>query len=201
MEFYDGDEFSRYMDAAPTLGTDALVIALLGGDACLRAGEILALAWDDIDHRKGQLRIDESSSHGMVTAPKSGKFRYIPLTRRLGDALRAHRHLRGARVLCQRDGSPWTWKMVFDLARRISRRAGLSKHGVHILRHSFGSALAMRGAPARAIQELMGHADVQTTQRRMHLSPASVNAAIQLLENANFRGDTLEMGKGAEGKS
>jgi len=74
--------------------------------------------------------------------------------------------------------------MVFDLARRISRRAGLSKHGVHILRHSFGSALAMRGAPARAIQELMGHADIQTTQRCMHLSPASVNAAIQLLENA-----------------
>ena len=47
----------------------------------------------------------------------------------------------------------------------------------------------------------MGHADIQTTQRYMHLSPASVNAAIQLLENANFRGDTLEMGKGAEGKS
>jgi site-specific recombinase XerD len=79
--------------------------------------------------------------------------------------------------------------------------AGRSKHGVHILRHSFGSALAMRGAPARAIQELMGHADIQTTQRYMHLSPASVNAAIQLLENANFRGDILETGNGAEGKS
>jgi len=64
MEFYDGDEFGRYVDAARTLGIDALVIALLGGDAGLRAGEILALAWDDIDHRKGQLRIDESSWRG-----------------------------------------------------------------------------------------------------------------------------------------
>ena len=59
----------------------------------------------------------------------------------------------------------------------------------------------MRGAPARAIQELMGHADIQTTQRYTQLSPASLNAAIQLLENANFRGDILETGKGAEGKS
>jgi hypothetical protein len=47
----------------------------------------------------------------------------------------------------------------------------------------------------------MGHADIQTTQRYMHLSPASVNAAIQLLENATFRGDILETGNGAEGKS
>jgi len=38
----------------------------------------------------------------------------------------------------------------------------------------------------RAIQELMGHADIQTTQRYTQLSPASLNAAIQLLENANF---------------
>jgi integrase len=59
----------------------------------------------------------------------------------------------------------------------------------------------MRVAPARAIQDLMGHADIQTTQRYMRLSPASVNAAIQLLENATFRGDILETGNGAEGKS
>ena len=52
------------------------------------------------------------------------------------------------------------------------RRANV-KPGVHILRHTFCSHLAMRGAPARAIQELAGHQDLGTTQRYMHLSPAS----------------------------
>jgi site-specific recombinase XerC len=47
---------------------------------------------------------------------------------------------------------------------------------------SFCSHLAMRGAPARAIQELAGHQDLGTTQRYMHLSPAALDAAIRLLE-------------------
>jgi integrase len=40
----------------------------------------------------------------------------------------------------------------------------------------------MRGAPARAIQELAGHADLATTQRYMHLSPAALESAIRLLD-------------------
>jgi len=39
----------------------------------------------------------------------------------------------------------------------------------------------MRGAPARAIQELAGHQDLTTTQRYMHLSPAALDAAIRVL--------------------
>jgi site-specific recombinase XerD len=54
--------------------------------------------------------------------------------------------------------------------------------GVHTLRHTFCSHLAMRGAPARAIQELAGHQDLGTTQRYMHLSPAALEAAIELLD-------------------
>ena len=54
--------------------------------------------------------------------------------------------------------------------------------GVHILRHTFCSHLAMRGAPVRAIQELAGHADLTTTMRYMHLSPASLQQAIRLLD-------------------
>ena len=46
----------------------------------------------------------------------------------------------------------------------------------------FCSHLSMRGAPARAIQVLAGHADLTMTQRYMHLSPAALDAAIQLLD-------------------
>jgi integrase len=75
---------------------------------------------------------------------------------------------------------------------------------VHRLRHSFCSHLAMRGAPARAIQELAGHTDLLTTQRYMHLSPAALEAAIRLLESPGIpqnRGDILETGDGVLAKS
>ncbi len=53
----------------------------------------------------------------------------------------------------------------------------------------------MLGAPARAIQELAGHQDLTTTQRYMHLSPASLDAAIRLLDGdrpAFTSGDIVE---------
>src|SRR5262249_32998818 len=75
--------------------------------------------------------------------------------------------------------------------RRTAGRANVQK-GVHILRHSFCSHLTMRGAPARAIQELAGHQDLMTTQRYMHLSPAALDAAVRLLE-----GGTAPAGRGA----
>jgi site-specific recombinase XerD len=84
------------------------------------------------------------------------------------------------------------------LVRAAARRAGLKHEGVHVLRHTFCSHLAMRGAPARAIQELAGHKDLATTQRYMHLSPAATVQAIQLLDagpNAGNFGDILETGR------
>ncbi|MBI3262867.1 MAG: tyrosine-type recombinase/integrase [Acidobacteria bacterium] len=84
--------------------------------------------------------------------------------------------------------------MVQDWVKRSARRANI-KPGVHRLRHTFCSHLAMRGAPARAIQELAGHMDLATTQRYMHLSPAAIEGAIRLLDHAKpLRGfgDILE---------
>ena len=56
---------------------------------------------------------------------------------------------------------------------RACKRAGITKGkwGVHCLRHSFGSHLAMQNVNMRAIQLLMGHANIKTTQQYVHLSP------------------------------
>ena len=75
--------------------------------------------------------------------------------------------------------------------RGTQRVSGIDQ-GVHILRHTFCSHLAMKGAPARAIQELAGHADLSTTQRYMHLSPAATEDAIRLLDGRQSDLESLE---------
>jgi len=181
--FYDFDEFERLVKAAQSEPL-ALLLVLLGGEAGLRCGEMMALEWSDVDLDKRQMTVARSEWKGHVTATKGGRLRHLPLTRRLGEALRSARHLRGPRVLCDGAGVALTQKVVQVLVRRAARRANV-KPGVHILRHTFCSHLAMRGAPARAIQELAGHQDLTTTQRYMHPSPAALDAAIRLLDLAN----------------
>jgi integrase len=178
--FHDFEEFERLVEVARSEPL-ALLAVLLGGEAGLRCGEIMALEWTDVDFAKRQLTVARSEWKGHVTMPKGGRIRYVPLTRRLSDALRAARHLRGQRVLCDSEGKPLSQKVMQVMVRRVARRANV-RPGLHILRHSFCSHLAMRGAPARAIQELAGHQDLGTTQRYMHLSPAALDAAIRLLE-------------------
>ena len=182
MAFHDFPEYERLVDVAHASDATAYLIVLLGGEAGLRCGEMLALDWQDIDLTKRQLCVQHADWNGHVTAPKGGRLRYVPLTVRLAKALGSHRHLVSSRVLCQEDGRPLTRKIAQGHVRRAARRARLIDGGVHVLRHTFCSHLAMRGAPARAIQELAGHQDLSTTQRYMHLSPAAIEGAIRLLD-------------------
>ena len=59
----------------------------------------------------------------------------------------------------------------------------------HILRHTFCSHLAMRGAPALSIQRLAGHEDMQTTLGYMHLAQGETERAIRLLDSPPPVGD------------
>jgi integrase len=194
-DFHDFGEYERLVEEARRLDVQTHLVILLGGDAGLRCGEMIALEWDDVDLGKRRLCIRRSDWNGQVDVPKGGRLRYVPLTLRLAEALRDHRHLRSRRVLCQDDGNALTRQMVQTRARRASKRANLTKTGVHILRHSFCSHLAMRGAPVKAIQELAGHTELVTTLRYMHLSPAAVESAIRLLDSfggRSGRGDSGE---------
>ena len=102
--FYDFEEYERLVEAA-RIDALAYLATLLGGEAGLRCGEIMALEWTDVDPPKRQLCVARSEWKGHVTAPKGGRLRYVPLTKRLTEALRQARHLRGARVLCDHEGT------------------------------------------------------------------------------------------------
>ena len=203
MGFYDFAEYERLVEAAKGAGQVPYLIALLGGEAGLRCGEMIALEWPDIDLVKRRLCVERPDWREHVNAPKGGRLRYVPLTARLTAALRDHRHLKGHRVLSQPDGSPLKVDMVGDHVRRAARKARSGKRsastGAHIL-----FALSDARRAARAIQELAGHQDLRTTQRYMHPSPAALDEAIRLLESPGFllrRGEILETGEVQSGKA
>ena len=135
---------------------------------------MMALEWKDVDLSKRQLTVERSDWKGHVTSTKGDRVRHVPMTQ----------------------------KVVQDHVRRAARRANV-KPGVHILRHTFCSHLAMRGAPARAIQAVAGHQDLSATQRYMHVSPAAVEDAIRLLEQPvrGGRGDRWETSEQQSGMS
>ena len=128
--FHDFDEFERLVDVARSEAL-ALLVVLLGGEAGLRCGEIMALEWPDVDFAKRQLTVARSEWKGHVTMPKGGRIRYVPRTRRLTETLREARHLRGPRVLCDGTGKPLTQKVIQVLVRRTARRANV-RHGIHV---------------------------------------------------------------------
>jgi site-specific recombinase XerD len=167
----------------------------------LRAGEIVALEWADVDLERRQIRVRHSDWCGELTAPKNGRIRFVGMTERLAATLRQQRHLRSRRVLCKDDGTPLTRQGAWSRVRYAAKRAKVPT-GVHILRHTFCSHLAMQGAPMRGVQELVGHQSLAMTQRYSHLSPAALDATIRLLEiRATSRavGDSLETPQGGEG--
>ena len=106
MAFHDFPAYEQLVEAAEAIDANSYLIVLLGGEAGLRCGEMLALAWTDVDLNTRQLCIQRSDWNGHITAPKGGRLRYVPLTVRLEAALRGHRHLLSDRVLCQDDGRP-----------------------------------------------------------------------------------------------
>ena len=104
VQFYGLAEFERLVTAAGAVDPRALLLVLLGGEAGLRSGEMVALEWTDIDFVTGQICVQRSAWKGQIAVPKGGRLRHVPMTRRLEKALRDARHLRGPRVL-QSDGA------------------------------------------------------------------------------------------------
>jgi integrase/recombinase XerD len=111
---------------------------------------------------------------------KGGKERVVPLGRPAAEAIgrylvRGRPHLdrrHRPELFLNAHGGPLTRAGAFLILRRLAARAGLEPGRVHphLLRHSFATHLLEGGADLRSVQELLGHADLTTTQVYTHVS-------------------------------
>lgn len=188
IRFLQPVEVEALLRAVPddTLGKVELPIYLCAVLTGLRQGELLALKWLDVDWTAGRIRVADSYARGYTAeagSPKSGYMRSVPMADRLAGELERHFQRSAYRgpndlVFCH----PETGH-VFDAAKLRKRftdaltRAGVTAITFHELRHTFGTQMAAAGAPLRAIQEWLGHADAKTTEIYAHYAPDSTNGA------------------------
>lgn len=139
----------------------------------LRVSEACSLSFDDIVADGELLRI----------LGKGSKERLVPLGGAAGEALRRYvdsgrgafaRDLSETHVFLTRLGRPFTRQGVFKVIRERAAAVGIAPERIspHVLRHSFASHMLAHGADIRAIQELLGHADIGTTQIYTHVDTA-----------------------------
>jgi integrase len=181
-DFLAFDEAERLVAAADGMWRTLIVVALKTG---LRHGELLALRWQDVDLVAGRLVVRRALCGKKVDTPKNGRSREVALSDEAVRALKAHRHLRGELVFCDEAGHLLTRDACKWPLWAVCKRAGLRLIGWHALRHTFASHLVMRGAPLKAVQELLGHADITMTMRYAHLSADVRRDAVQLLDIQN----------------
>ena len=188
----DPDEISVLLES-PDLDTplgrrDRAILELFYASG-LRLSELVSLDVDDVNLRDQLVRV----------LGKGGKERVIPFNQSASDAIRSY--LKDHRVLVNSSNEtlgqachPQTTvvsmplfvnyrggrlssrsvdRLVRKYAVQSSARLGISPHA---LRHSFATHLLERGADLRAIQELLGHARVSTTQRYTHVNAAQITA-------------------------
>jgi integrase/recombinase XerC len=166
------DELRSLLDEPASAGPDGArdlrdtaLLELLYGSG-LRVAEASALDVDDLDLARGRVRV----------WGKGGKQRVVPLSEPATDALR--RWLADGRRELATEASPGAALFLNlrgrrmtprDARRVLDRRAAAPTHP-HALRHTFATHLLDGGADLRVVQELLGHADLATTQRYTHVS-------------------------------
>jgi site-specific recombinase XerD len=153
----------------------ALTTAYAAG---LRISEATHLKVADLDSSRMMIRVQQG---------KGAKDRYVPLSRRLLEELRAYWRL----------GRPADWLFpgyrdrrqpihsgsVQRVCQRAAKAAGINKHVTpHTLRHSFATHLLEAGVDLPAIQRLMGHKDVRTTMIYLHVRQERLRAITSPLD-------------------
>jgi integrase/recombinase XerD len=173
------DEVGRLIDGAGNLLQRALVMLLYGTG--MRRTEVSQLKVSAIDSGRMIIRVEQG---------KGGHDRDLPLSPALLETLREYFRWKRPRIYLfpSSDGhrgidQPISDKSVWYACTEAARHAGLRKRVTpHTLRHSWATHLLEGGTDLRTIQMLLGHGDLETTAKYLHLSQKHLHAVVNPLD-------------------
>ena len=191
------DEVARLINASSNLFRRALLMTVYGTG--MRRSEVVRLKVGDIDGARMIIRVVQG---------KGGKDRDLPLNPELLETLRAYWRWRRPKVYLfpsrgERRGDPdvpLSDKTVWQVCGDAAKKAGITKHVTpHTLRHSWATHLLEAGTDLRTIQILLGHDDLETTARYIHLSREHLHSAANPLAKLQLS-DMRESNPGSKRK-
>ncbi len=165
----DSDAVTQLLDIkedSPLAIRDKAIMELFYSSG-LRLSELAGLRWDQVD-----------PASGLVTVTgKGNKTRVVPIGSYAARALAEWQKVRGAfagfeepHIFVSNRGNPISPRTIQSRIRHWARKQGLPQRvHPHLLRHSFASHMLESSGDLRAVQELLGHADISTTQVYTHL--------------------------------
>jgi integrase/recombinase XerD len=172
-------QIERLLDGIPEDGPRALrdraMLELLYASG-LRVSELVDARLEnlDLDHRV--IRV----------TGKGNKMRLVPVGTKARDAISVYLHRErpsfvkkrtGSEIFLSSRGTKLTTVRVWQIVKEIAKNAGMEMNVYpHLLRHSFATHLLSNGADLRIIQEMLGHADISTTQIYTHVDSNRLKA-------------------------
>ena len=176
------DEIWRFLSAAEAEGDGVFTLYATTVFTGMRAGEIAALQWSDVDFKNRLITIQRT-----YTGPtKSARVRYVPILDVLLPILREWKLKHPGRlVFTNRDGNMWgpSGRVYQEILKRTLLNAEFpqrddngKKRGYitfHCLRHTFASHWMMSGGDIFKLQKILGHQSMQMTERYSHLAPSA----------------------------
>ena len=191
-KFLSEAEVKRLIDAAQALdgikGARAAALVELLYATGLRVSELVALPLAAVR----SATLGKSGSAAMIVRGKGAKERMVPIGSAARDALAVYLEVRDAFIPKKAKTSPrlfpapardghLTRSAFWSLLKSIAVKAGLSPARIspHVLRHSFATHLLAHGADLRSLQQMLGHADIATTQIYTHVLDDRMSKLVQ----------------------
>ncbi|MDD2785986.1 MAG: tyrosine-type recombinase/integrase [Patescibacteria group bacterium] len=161
------------------LSRDLAIVTLLLGTG-IRLSELVGLTLDEVNL--------EHSGRSIKVRGKGDKERIIPLTDELVSILEHYLKTRpnvsSNHLFISRLGEQLCARSVYGLVKKYLKATGIQKNNrmaVHSLRHTFGTSLMNNGVNIVVIQELMGHRNLETTRRYLHITSADLRKGVDTL--------------------
>lgn len=160
IDSYGGDEASGDFEAV----RNDLIVTMLYTTG-MRAAELVGLRDVAVNTDTGELKV----------LGKRNKERMIPFGKELADMITLYRTIRpatpAAELFVLEDGRPLAYRNLLGIVKEnLAGRVTVARRTPHVLRHSFATDMLNGGAEITAVQQLLGHASLATTQIYTHLS-------------------------------
>lgn len=170
------EQLEDFLKAAAKHEVDHYTLLLCLARTGLRAGEALALQWQDVDLAARELRVSRNLSRGEIGTPKSGHGRTVDMSRQLTAELGKLLLKRKEQTLEKGWGEVPEWVFITSIGtphdhsnvakvfKHVLKKAKLPAHfTLHSLRHSYASLLLQQGESIQYVQRQLGHASVSLT--------------------------------------